>query len=171
MATTVLGYLLYFQLFLWELSLCWSVPPGLTPLAQGVTQGTQGLTECFHMLFHLTHSLVLLFGHDLSFRKEGVKCDDTALTSQENSKEEFIHDKSNAKTSMCDHRLFQRPIIGNYLSSPLSLKHMQTKSTSQLCKGICFIPIRVGNLCLIYYSLKCYTGSSTLSSMSSDTIL
>lgn len=170
-----MGYLLYFQLLLWKLSLWWLVPQGLTHSAQEVTQGTQGLTaQCFHILFYLTHSLVLLLGSGLSFREEGIKCDSTALTSQENSKEEeFIHDKGNAKTSVCDHRLFQWSIIGNYLSSSLSLTHMQTAPTPltpQLCKGICFIPTRVENLCLIYYSLKCYTGS-ILSSMSSDTIL
>lgn len=132
--------------------------PGADPLSPGSNTRYSG-THCL-MFSHPfpPHSLLRsLFGSDLSFREEGVKCDNTALTSQENSKEEeFIHDKGNAKTSVCDHRLFQRPIIENYLSSPLSLTHMQTAPTPptpQLCKGICFIPTRVGNLCLMYYTL------------------
>lgn len=146
-ATTVLGYLLYFQLILWKLSLWWSVPPGLTPLSPGSNARYSGI-HClmFSHPFPPHSSLVSLFGSDLSFREEGVKCDNTALTSQENSKEEeFIHDKDNAKTSVCDHRLI---VSTAHYRVPLCLLHTckpHPPPYPQLCKGICFIPTRVGN--------------------------
>lgn len=89
---------------------------------------------------------------------EGIKYDITSLTSQENSKEEkFLHDNSNAKISVCD-RMISRAPVGNYLHSSVLCTHA---SPPNFEKGLCFIPPREENLCLIYNTLKIHTGFST----------
>lgn len=149
--------------------------PGADPLSPGSNTRYLGIRYLtFHILSHLTH----YFGSDLclSFREkeggnlpcfEGIKCDNTALTSQgagENSNDgEFLHINTKANLSIWSH-MVSMAHIGNSLIS-FCLLHAW-----QLSEGVCFIPNRVGNLCLIYYSLKIHTGFSILSSMSSDTI-
>lgn len=73
--TTVMVYLVYFPLFLWKLSLWWSVPLGLTPSAPEVTQGTQGLTA-WHFTSFLTSllSVTILTVMCLSFRAKEETC-------------------------------------------------------------------------------------------------
>lgn len=140
----------------------------------------------FHILSHLSHPSLLLFwqGSLLVFQRRRGKLalcwgykvwqhsSDISSTEENSKEEEFLHSNTNAKISVYGHILSNGPYreFLKFLSVSCTCANAHTHARTH-GKGVCFIPTRVENLCLIDYSLKIHIGFPILSSMSSDTIL